>query len=91
MNSLWIETTEKKAYPKLEKNVSCDVCIIGGGITGLTLGYLLSKKGISFKILERNEICSGVTANTTGNTTNLPTCRLKMCSQAVPKCGATPF
>ncbi len=70
MNSLWIETTEKKAYPKLEKNVSCDVCIIGGGITGLTLGYLLFKKGISFKILERNEICSGVTANTTGKLTS---------------------
>ena len=70
MNSLWTETTKKKTYPKLVENTSCEVCIIGGGITGLTLGYLLSKKGISFKIIERNEICSGVTANTTGKLTS---------------------
>ena len=38
------------------------VCILGGGLTGLTLGYLLNQKGLIFDILERinavvDEIC----------------------------------
>ena len=44
-NSLWIASMQGKAkrYKRLEGNVNCDVCIIGGGLTGLTSAYYLSK------------------------------------------------
>lgn len=44
-NSLWISSIEgkKKKYESLEKDISSDVCIIGGGLTGLTCAYYLSK------------------------------------------------
>ncbi len=34
--------------------------ILGGGLSGLTLGYLLSQKGIDFEILEKNCECGGL-------------------------------
>ncbi len=44
-NSLWIASMQGqvKRYESLEKDVNCDVCIIGGGLTGLTSAYYLSK------------------------------------------------
>lgn len=34
--------------------------ILGGGLTGLTLGYLLKQKRINFEILEKEEECGGL-------------------------------
>jgi protoporphyrinogen oxidase len=34
--------------------------ILGGGLTGLTLGYLLDKRGIEFEILEKNQRLGGL-------------------------------
>jgi len=34
--SYWIESTETIEYPLLQENTSADVCVIGGGISGLT-------------------------------------------------------
>lgn len=34
--------------------------ILGGGLTGLTLGYFLEEKGIDFEILEKNSECGGL-------------------------------
>ena len=36
------------------------VGIIGGGLTGLTIGYLLNKKGIDFEVLEKESSCGGL-------------------------------
>lgn len=36
------------------------VCILGGGLTGLTLGYLLNQKGLIFDILEKEIECGGL-------------------------------
>ncbi len=38
----------------MQKNtLSCDVCIVGAGITGLTLAYHLQRSGLRVKVLER--------------------------------------
>lgn len=38
------------------------VAIIGGGLTGLSIAYFLSKRGIACTIFEQNERCGGVIA-----------------------------
>ena len=43
MNSFWIENFKNKTYPTLNENLDVDVCIIGGGITGISCGYYLAK------------------------------------------------
>jgi len=34
--------------------------ILGGGLTGLTLGHLLNQKGVNFEILEKENECGGL-------------------------------
>ena len=36
------------------------IAILGGGLTGLTLGYLLKQGGITFEILEKEQECGGL-------------------------------
>lgn len=66
-NSVWKATAEKSNYPPLKKDISVDVAIVGGGITGLTCAYLLSKSGKSVVVLEAKEIGDGTTGFSTGN------------------------
>lgn len=69
-NSFWIETTNKTNYPKLEKDTKVDVCIVGGGIVSAITAYLLMNSGLSVCVLEKNRVCTGVTANTTAKITS---------------------
>lgn len=70
MNSYWIESTKKldKRNP-INKNYKTDVCIVGAGITGLTTGYYLSKKGLKVIIIDKDNIGEKVSGNTTGKIT----------------------
>lgn len=41
-------------------NTGFSIGILGGGLTGLTLAYLLKSKGISCEIVEKNSDCGGL-------------------------------
>ena len=44
MKSYWINSVkDDKEFEKLDKNIKTDICIIGGGLTGITTAYNLSK------------------------------------------------
>lgn len=60
----------KKQYPKLQENLQEEITIIGGGLTGLTTAYYLTKAGKKVALLEKNEICSSTSGNTTGKITS---------------------
>lgn len=65
-NSLWLDTLGKqKTYPPLHKDISVDVAIVGGGLTGITTAYLLSKAGKNVAVLEKGTYADSVTAYTT--------------------------
>lgn len=71
MNSLWYETFNKtQQFPQLSDDLSCDICIIGGGILGTTCAYYLTKQGFNVIILEKDEIASKTTGNTTAKITS---------------------
>ena len=70
MNSYWIERTNIKEYPKLENDIEADVCIVGAGIVGVTLAYLLNKQGKKVVLLEKDRVLSNTTANTTAKITS---------------------
>ncbi len=59
MNSYWIESIKgkKKEFPSLEQDENTDVCIIGGGLTGISTAYYLSKAGLKVVLLEKYKIC----------------------------------
>lgn len=70
MNSFWNENTDCKEYPKLEKDIDTDICIIGGGITGISIAYQLLNKGFDITILEKDRLCSCTSGGNTGKITS---------------------
>lgn len=70
--SVWHATTETTRFPQLNRDISVDVAIVGGGITGLTAALLLKRAGRSVAVLEGSEIGSGVTGNTSAHLSEYP-------------------
>lgn len=60
---------ELPLFNKLNEDVSFDVAIVGGGITGITTGYLLAKEGLKVAIIEAGRILTGTTGHTTAKVT----------------------
>jgi glycine/D-amino acid oxidase-like deaminating enzyme len=52
-------------FPRLESNTSCDVLIVGAGITGALIARSLSKKGFDVVIAEERDVAWGSTAAST--------------------------
>ncbi|PIC65063.1 Gamma-glutamylputrescine oxidoreductase [Sporosarcina sp. P13] len=68
--SLWLATAyPRTTYPTVEEDLSCDVLIIGGGLSGLANAYFLAKQGKDVILLEKNSILQGATGNSTGKLT----------------------
>lgn len=66
--SLWRATAPAApGFAMLQTDVSTDVLVVGGGITGVTLALLLARAGRSVVLLEAGEIGSGSTGHSTGN------------------------
>ena len=58
MNSLWKDIPNTCSFPKIEQNKMVDVCVIGAGITGINLAYMLQNRGLKVAILERDSVCN---------------------------------
>lgn len=65
--SYWMTTEDVRRFPQLGQSLDADVCIIGGGIGGLTTAYLLSREGKNVVVLEAWDIGSGETGRTTAH------------------------
>lgn len=71
MKSFWDnEKSENKEFENLQDNIKSEICIIGGGITGLSTAYYLSKNGKEVVVLEKDRICSHTSGKTTGKITS---------------------
>ena len=70
MESYWVDTTTRPSFSKLDRDIDVDVCIIGAGITGIMSAYMLKDSGLKICLIEKGEICSGVTENTTAKVTS---------------------
>ena len=68
--SYWVESTPKTNYNSISADITTDVLIIGGGITGIFTAYMLSESGLSISIVEADKMAMGVTANTTAKITS---------------------
>lgn len=71
MSSFWIDSTENLVnFNSLNSSLNTDVCIIGGGMFGLSTAYYLSKKGVNVTVLEKDFIGSKTSGYTTAKITS---------------------
>src|SRR5688572_9684237 len=64
---LWTGTTSRPAFDPLTKDITTDICVVGGGIAGLTTAYLLTEAGQSVVLVEDGQLASGETGRTTAH------------------------
>ena len=69
--SLWSATAEMPACGPLERNVHADVCIVGGGIAGLSTAYHLAREGKRIALIDDGPLAGGMTARTSGHLTSM--------------------
>ncbi len=63
--STWQDVKNPPSFGPLQEDITSDVVIIGGGITGILCAYAFSKAGLKTVLLERDTISAGATAYTT--------------------------
>jgi len=68
--SVWLTTADMPAGRELDRHAHADVCVVGGGIAGLTTAYLLAREGRSIIVLDDGTIGSGETGRTTAHLVN---------------------
>jgi len=66
---VWIDDTPIRKFPTLQRNITADVLVVGAGITGITVAYLLKKAGSTVALIERERVASIDTGHTTAHLT----------------------
>ncbi len=69
MDSVWTRTAHAPQFAPLRTDLKTDVLIIGGGIAGLLCAHQLSRAGVDCALVEKGELCGGITKNTTAKIT----------------------
>lgn len=70
MKSLWSKTAQLPEREQLDADLRVQNVVIGAGMAGVLIAYLLQEKGQEVIILEAKEIASGQTKNTTAKITS---------------------
>ncbi len=52
--------------PRLPGDASCEIAVIGGGITGALVAYFLVKAGVNTLLVDRGQLAAGSSAASTG-------------------------
>ena len=65
----WILSAEGGNYDALNEDISTDYLIIGGGLTGVTCLYMLTKAGLQATLIDAGKIGYGTTGRNTGKAT----------------------
>ena len=74
---VWIDDTQIQKFPKLQRNISADVLVVGAGVTGITAAYLLKKAGSTVALIDRERVASIDTGHTTTHLTYVTDVRLQ--------------
>ncbi|HLR65219.1 MAG TPA: FAD-dependent oxidoreductase [Pseudogracilibacillus sp.] len=67
-SSYWLQN-KQRSYEPLKKDIDCDICIVGGGIVGITSAYLLTKLHYKVVLIDEGQVLSKTTGHTSAKMT----------------------
>ncbi len=67
---IWQLTADIPARPPLAEHLTTDVCVVGAGIAGLSVAYMLCRAGKRVVVLDLDQIGSGESGRTTAHLSN---------------------
>jgi glycine/D-amino acid oxidase-like deaminating enzyme/nitrite reductase/ring-hydroxylating ferredoxin subunit len=76
-----MDSVPPTSYHALQDDITVDVCIVGGGITGLLSAFELSEAGLNVAVLESDRVASAVTGYTTAKLTSQHGARYRRLTQ----------
>ncbi|MBA4056261.1 MAG: FAD-dependent oxidoreductase, partial [Marivirga sp.] len=54
-----------QSYPSLQKDIRCNILIIGAGVTGALMAYQFSQEGYKTVLIDKRDVAMGSTSATT--------------------------
>jgi glycine/D-amino acid oxidase-like deaminating enzyme/nitrite reductase/ring-hydroxylating ferredoxin subunit len=75
-DAYWIEAADMPQFPTLDRDLSVDVLVVGGGVTGITAAYLLTRAGRRVALIDRARLARMDTGLTTAHLTCVTDARL---------------
>lgn len=70
MKSVWSESCNFEKRDTLKGDIEAQNLVIGGGIAGILIGYMLKKNGLDVVLIDGDSIANGNTKNTTAKITS---------------------
>lgn len=67
--SIWKENVKNNRLPSINKDINCDILIIGGGISGLSTAYFLKNSGKDIVLIDKDRCALGASSRNTGKLT----------------------
>jgi glycine/D-amino acid oxidase-like deaminating enzyme/nitrite reductase/ring-hydroxylating ferredoxin subunit len=67
--SLWNATLEMPECPPLAADLRVDVCVVGAGVAGLSVAYMLTRAGKTVAVLDDGTLAGGESSMTTAHLT----------------------
>jgi glycine/D-amino acid oxidase-like deaminating enzyme/nitrite reductase/ring-hydroxylating ferredoxin subunit len=64
---VWFDAVQMPETSTLQESISCDVCVVGAGLAGITTAYLLSKEGKKVVVIDARAVGDGNTGRTTAH------------------------
>src|SRR5262249_330935 len=68
--SVWMATAKVPGHRSLTKDAQADVCVVGAGVAGMSVAYLLAQEGKSVIVLDDGPVAGGQTQRTTAHLSN---------------------
>lgn len=65
----WKHAVQLPTFSQLKEDIQVDVAVVGGGISGITSAYLLSKEGLKVALIDAGQLLNGTTGHTTAKIT----------------------
>ena len=69
--SYWQKTSKKRISQTIQTDISTDIVIIGGGLSGVALAYQLKDSPFQVIVLDKDEMGSHTSGHTTAKITTL--------------------
>lgn len=67
--SIWTATSDMPVFPAIHSDQRVDVCIVGAGMAGVSIAYLLARAGKSVVVLDDGPLANGMSSMTTAHLT----------------------